>query len=220
MKKKEWLSIPNLMGYLRLILAMVYLVLMMAAKDTEDYYVAAVVIGISMLTDFLDGKIARRFHMVTNLGKVLDPFADKVTLGAIVLSLIWRYPLMEQVFLLFLLKEGFMLLAGILLMRRGWKTTGATMYGKVCTASMYIVGFLLLGIPDMPPRVANLLLWIEMGIMVITLFSYIALYLQIALCFRQGMAASDISEKELKARRKRRLKQIGRMFHKGKRHTI
>lgn len=205
MKKKEWLSIPNLMGYLRLVLAVVYLILMLQAKTTKEYYIAAAVIGISMITDFLDGKIARRFHMVTSLGKVLDPFADKVTLGIIIFSLVWRYSLMKEVLLLFLLKEGFMLVAGILLMSRGWKTSGATIYGKICTATMYILGFLLLGIPKMPLKAVNALLWIEMAIMVITLFSYMVLYLKIAFCFRRGMTASDINEMELKTQRKRRL---------------
>ncbi len=210
MKKKEWLSIPNIMGYLRLVLAVVYLILTLNAETTRDYYMAAIVIGVSMLTDFLDGKIARRFHMVTNLGKVLDPFADKVTLGLIALSFIWRYPLMELVLLLFVVKEAFMLIAGMLLMRHGWKTSGATMYGKVCTATMYLVGFLLLGLPDMPLVVVNSLLLIEMIVMVVTLLSYIELYLQIALCFRQGIEVESIDWDKLTLRRAKRHKWIRR----------
>lgn len=201
--KKEWLSIPNLMGYLRLFLAGVYLVLILQASSTADYYMAALVIGISMMTDFLDGKIARRFHMVTDLGKVLDPFADKVTLGVITLSFVWRYPLMETVLFVFLLKEGFMLIAGMLLMRHGWKTSGATMYGKVCTATMYLVGFLLLGFPDMSLLTVNLLLLLEILVMLITLFSYMESYLQLAYCFKNGARPEEIDYKALAKRRKR-----------------
>ncbi len=212
MKKREWLSIPNLMGYLRLFLAVVYFVLILNATSEEEYYVAALVIGISMITDFLDGKIARRFHMITDLGKMLDPLADKVTLGLIALSFVWRYPLMEKVLLLFVMKEGFMLVAGLLLMRYGWKTSGATIYGKVCTATMYLVGFLLLGIPNLSLLTVNLLLVMEMVVMVITLFSYIELYLQAALCFRAGLKAEDIDWKVLADRRRKRHKILRRSF--------
>ncbi len=202
--KKEWLSIPNLMGYLRLILAVVYSVLFINAQTTSDYYVAAVIIGVSMMTDFLDGKIARAFHMITDLGKILDPLADKVTLGIIAVSFVWRYPLMEKVLLLFVIKEGFMLVAGKLLMRYGWKTSGATIYGKVCTATMYLVSLLLLGIPNMPLQFVNILLLIEMIVMVVTLFSYVELYLQIAFCFRMGNRVENIDWELLSHRRKKR----------------
>ncbi len=212
MKKREWLSIPNLMGYLRLALALVYFFLVVRAQTNKDYYVAAVIIGISMVTDFFDGKIARRFHMVTDLGKVLDPLADKVTLGMIALSFIWRYPLMEKVLLLFLIKEGFMLVAGMLLMKYGWKTDGATRYGKVCTATMYLIGFLLLAKPELSILVVNTLLLIEMIVMVITLFSYIELYLQIAFCIRAGRAVQDIDWKALSTSRKKRHKYLRRGF--------
>ncbi len=212
MKKREWLSIPNLMGYLRLTLAVVYFFLVVRAQTKEDYYVAAVIIGISMITDFFDGKIARKFHMVTALGKVLDPLADKVTLGVIALSFVWRYPLMEKVLLLFLVKEGFMLVAGMLLMRHGWRTTGATMYGKVCTATMYLIGFLLLAKPQLSILVVNILFLVEMVVMVITLFSYIELYLQIAFCIRAGKAVQNIDWKALTTSRKKRHKYLRRGF--------
>ena len=75
---KEYFSIPNLMGYFRILLIPVYLFLYIRAETTEEYYMAAVVMLVSFLTDLFDGKIARRFDMVTEFGKILDPVADKV----------------------------------------------------------------------------------------------------------------------------------------------
>ena len=88
--RKQLLSIPNLMGYFRILLIPVIVWRYVTAETVTDYYIAAVIIGISGITDFLDGFVARRFHMITKVGKALDPIADKLTQGAVVLSLCFR----------------------------------------------------------------------------------------------------------------------------------
>ena len=86
---KERFSIPNLMGYFRLLLIPVFCYLYLAK---EAYHWAAGVVLLSSLTDLFDGMIARKFNMITNLGKALDPIADKLTHGALALCLAFRYP--------------------------------------------------------------------------------------------------------------------------------
>ena len=81
--RKQLLSIPNLMGYFRILLIPVIVWRYVTAETVTDYYIAAVMIGISGITDFLDGFVARRFHMITKVGKALDPIADKLTQGAV-----------------------------------------------------------------------------------------------------------------------------------------
>ncbi len=76
--KKEIFSIPNLMGYFRILLIPVFCYLYITAETEREYLYAALVVLLSSLTDLFDGKIARRFHMVTELGKALDPIADKL----------------------------------------------------------------------------------------------------------------------------------------------
>ena len=68
---------------------------------------AALVVLLSSLTDLFDGKIARRFHMVTELGKALDPIADKLTHAALAICLATRYPMMWALIALMLVKEGY-----------------------------------------------------------------------------------------------------------------
>ena len=75
---KERFSIPNLMGYFRLLLIPVFCYLYLAK---EAYHWAAGVVLLSSLTDLFDGMIARKFNMITNLGKALDPIADQLTHG-------------------------------------------------------------------------------------------------------------------------------------------
>ena len=85
MTAKEIFSIPNLMGYFRILLIPVFSWIYIHADGVSDYYMAAVLVGISGLTDMFDGKVARKFNMITELGKFIDPLADKLTQGALVL---------------------------------------------------------------------------------------------------------------------------------------
>ena len=117
--RKQIFSIPNLMGYFRILLIPIIVWRYLTADTAGDYFTAAVIIGISGITDFLDGFVARKFHMVTKLGKAVDPIADKLTQGAIVFSLSFRFPLMGVLVVLFVIKEGFMGIMGILMLRKG-----------------------------------------------------------------------------------------------------
>ena len=60
----------------------------------QEYTAAVVVILLSGITDIADGIIARKYHMVSDFGKILDPIADKLTQAAIILCLTYNYPLM------------------------------------------------------------------------------------------------------------------------------
>ena len=67
--RKDVFSIPNIMGYFRILLIPVYVLLYYHAESVKEYYIAAVLVGISGITDMLDGKVARHFNMITELGK-------------------------------------------------------------------------------------------------------------------------------------------------------
>ena len=106
--RREYFSIPNLMSYFRLLLIPLYLYFYFAADDEGGYGCAAAVIAVSGLTDMLDGKIARRFNMITDWGKFIDPVADKLTFAAIALSMSFSYPLMGVMFGVYVVKELYM----------------------------------------------------------------------------------------------------------------
>ena len=77
--KEELFTIPNLLSLLRIALIPVYISLYLKATKEADYLLAGSVLALSCMTDVADGIIARRFHWITNVGKVLDPLADKLT---------------------------------------------------------------------------------------------------------------------------------------------
>ena len=174
--KREIFSIPNLMGYFRILLIPLFSWMYCTADSTGDYYAAAVVVGVSGLTDMFDGKIARRFHMITELGKFIDPLADKLTQAALLICLAIRYPLMRAVLVLFVIKEGFMAVMGALLLPRGKKLDGAMWFGKVCTAVLYAVLFLLLLLPGIGTTAANVLIGICGAFLLFSFLMYIPVF--------------------------------------------
>ena len=171
--RKELLSIPNLMGYFRILLIPVFCILYLGADSMADYYLAAGVVLLSTLTDFLDGKVARRFNMITEFGKFLDPVADKLTHAAIALCLAVRFVPMRYLVVLMVVKEGFMAVMGMVNLRHGRKLNGAKWFGKVCTASLFIVLGILVLFPQIPEVAASVLIYLEMAVMALTLLLYL-----------------------------------------------
>ena len=108
------------MSYLRLLLIPVYLVCYFTAEEESGYGCAAAVIAVSGLTDMLDGKIARRFNMITEWGKFIDPVADKLTLAAIALSMAFRHVLMGVMFGVYVVKELYMFCMGAYMLKRNY----------------------------------------------------------------------------------------------------
>ena len=83
----NWNTIPNWLSFLRIALIPVFSILFIK----EIYIPAFVLMIIAALTDLIDGKIARKYNMVSNLGKILDPIADKLSQVAIVIILIFKF---------------------------------------------------------------------------------------------------------------------------------
>ena len=153
--KKQIFTIPNLLSAFRVILAVVFLILFYQTDLTKERNVLTAIILISAVTDFLDGKIARRFHMVSEVGKILDPVADNITQGVLILGLMREYPLLKWLFVLFAVKEAFMGIVGAKVLKKTGENKGAMWYGKVCTAFFYLVMLILLFVPDIPMNIAN-----------------------------------------------------------------
>ncbi|MBS5133311.1 MAG: CDP-alcohol phosphatidyltransferase family protein [Lachnospiraceae bacterium] len=174
--KREYFSIPNLMGYFRILLIPIYLIVYIRADSVRDYQIAAGIMVLSFLSDFLDGKIARRFNMVTEFGKILDPIADKMTQGTLALSFTFRYPVMGVLLLLFLLKETIMGILGAYMMHKGYRMGGAKMHGKICTAVLDLVMFLVLLLPNLPYLAVNLMVAVSVCVMAVSLCLYLRMY--------------------------------------------
>ncbi len=155
--KKEIFSIPNLLSIFRLALIPVYVAIYLNARNATDYYLAAAILAVSCLTDMIDGQIARHFNMITTVGKVLDPLADKVTQFTMVICLSIKYPVLWVLIVLIFVKEIFQLVAGILRFKKGKMLKGAQITGKICTTVLFISLIVLVMIPQIDP---NIVTWI------------------------------------------------------------
>lgn len=176
-EKKDWYTVPNLLGYLRLLMIPAFVYTYLNAADAKEYYLAAAVMGTSGLTDLLDGFLARKLNQVTDLGKLLDPVADKLTQCALAFCLASRFPMMWIMAGILVGKESFMAVMGLLILRHnGRKLDGAKWFGKVSTAFLYVAVFLLLLIPDMNGALANALILVGCGLLLLSLGCYIPEY--------------------------------------------
>ena len=174
--KKELFSIPNLMSYFRILLIPVFCYLYITAESDRDYLIAALIVLVSSLTDLFDGKIARRFNMVTQWGKILDPVADKLSHAALAICLATRYPLMWALIALMAVKEGFMGIMGLIFLKKGQMLDGAMWFGKVCTAVLFVGLMALFLLIHVPAAAANIIIIVMMAVMLVTLCMYIPVF--------------------------------------------
>lgn len=174
--KKEVFTIPNLLSLFRLILIPVYVHIYLNAVEDREYAMAGGIMALSCITDLIDGKIARHFNMISNVGKLLDPLADKITQLALILCLSARYPILYPVLVLFLVKEFFQLFVFIHHFRRGKALSGALMAGKVCTTVLFVSLIALVLFPRMNPLLADIIVVTDAVFLLIAFGSYISAY--------------------------------------------
>ena len=131
----NWNTIPNWMCFVRIALIPVFTVMFVKGI----YIPAFIVMIVAALTDVFDGKSARKFNMVSNLGKILDPIADKLSQMAIVIILIVKFwdGYLKYILFLFIVKELLMIIGGVVLLSKGMRPVAAEVWGKVATVVFY-----------------------------------------------------------------------------------
>lgn len=184
---KDWKTIPNFLSYIRLLLIPAIAVLFV--KGHLGWSIG--LIALSGLTDLFDGKIARKFNQVSDLGKILDPVADKLTIITVAILLFWDFRNADNeavrafgwVFLLFLLKDLIMIVGGLIMLMVGLRPGAAEIYGKIATCVFYTVVLLVIAfgpsvgaltsIFTMPEWLMFTLVLVALVATFVALFSYI-----------------------------------------------
>ena len=174
--KKEIFTIPNLLSFFRLLLIPVYMTIYLNASQTKDYIIAAIILAISCLTDMIDGKIARKFNMISTVGKVLDPISDKVTQFTLIICLSIKHPVLLYLVVLFVVKESFQFFAGLVTFRKGRMLTGALITGKICTTVLFASLTAMILLPDIPELAVNIITIADAIFMIIAFADYIYAY--------------------------------------------
>jgi cardiolipin synthase (CMP-forming) len=131
------MNVPNILTVFRFALIPVYWMVFFSHKH-YSMQVALCVLVLAGLTDILDGYLARRYDWVTELGKMLDPLADKLMMLAVILSFVIDHRVSWVAAGLFMLRDVGMILSSVFFVSRGKKTVPATIWGKVTTVLYYV----------------------------------------------------------------------------------
>lgn len=171
--KDQILTIPNLLSLFRLFL-IPFIVFFYTVK--KWYYIAVGTVLLSGITDVVDGYVARRFNQTSDFGKIFDPIADKLTQGALIVCLAFKYRLMNLFVAIFLVKEMLMFIMGVVVYKKDDSFNSARWYGKVNTALIYLTVALLILLPNISVNIANSLIVSCMFTCVCSLVLYALFY--------------------------------------------
>jgi cardiolipin synthase len=185
---KEVFTIPNILTYFRFILVPLFLTFYLTgffsrtASGVGDEWIGIGAVILASLTDFADGKIARKYHLITELGKVMDPAADKLMQAAITVAVCIAYwfttgkPYMLILLGFFVFKEISQFFFIWLTFRHGQYMDGAKWYGKVATFGFDVIMIVMLMLPlfyfdqgGMPEAAI-----ISMDVMIFTVLAFLA----------------------------------------------
>lgn len=152
---------------------------------------AVVLLTVSGITDTLDGFIARRFHQISNLGKLIDPIADKLTTASVVFVLMLRHSQIGLVLLVLVIKELLMLTGALLLAKQGTRPAEAKLFGKLSTAYLYMFFFTVMIFDLIQRYTAKVFLtpaamWFLSGVACVLMICALVQYTQIYIGIKNG----------------------------------
>ena len=138
------MNLPNKLTVLRLIMVPIFMAVMLI--DFPYHYLISLNLFIAAsLTDMIDGQMARKYNLVTNFGKFLDPIADKLTQFVCAALLVYTYPAYWVLLIIIVIKDVMLAVAGVYIFKKtGRKMDGAQLPGKIATAVFFVVSISLI----------------------------------------------------------------------------
>lgn len=171
------MNLPNALSLFRLCLVPVFAGAFFSPAPNAHLW-AAGVYALAFLTDILDGYIARKYDMVTLLGRVLDPLADKLMTFTVIICVCVDSVIPLWAVVVFFCKEAVMGLGGLMLYRRTHDMIPSNALGKASTGVFFVVLAVLVLFP-IPRPWATALITLALALTVAALLRYAAIYRQI-----------------------------------------
>ena len=168
------MNLPNKLTVLRIIMVPFFVFFMLTdVGGAANKWIAFALFCIASLTDLLDGKIARKYHLVTNFGKFMDPLADKLLVCSAMICLVEMDKLAAWIVIVIIAREfiisGFRLVAsdnGIVI--------AASYWGKFKTVfQMAMIIVLIMDLGGIFDVIANVLVWVALALTIISLLDYV-----------------------------------------------
>lgn len=170
------LTVANVLSFLRLLaLPIIYLDLV---RGSETHWRAFVLLTVFVLTDWIDGYVARRFDQVTRIGKLLDPIADRLLMIVVGFGMVQADLVPLWIVLVILARDLVVLVGGIVMVRKGMTPPAVTRIGKSATFGLMFAlpAFILASVlGDGPADPQPVLQWIAwFSLIVNTILYYVA----------------------------------------------
>ena len=178
-RKKDIFTIPNILTYIRILLVPAFVLVYTNSRSLSGHIWAIAIVAISALTDIVDGIIARKYNMITDLGKIIDPIADKAMQFAMIFCVVVRYRLIWILFAIYAVKELVSLAFSSYLFKHGKHIEGANWAGKLCTVVLYAVMLALIAIPKIPDRIVKIMIAVSAAFMVLAFIVYMSAYIRL-----------------------------------------
>ena len=192
-------TIPNIICLVRILLITPFVNFFL----DEQYIWAAVVIIASGLSDCFDGMIARKFNQESELGKILDPLADKLTLLAVGICLCVIEPFFLPVVIILVLKDILMLIGSSKVVKMGIIVPKSKWYGKVGTVMFYVTVTFIVFVEMMQSMDDPLIYieyetgkWISMVMLCLTAVMMIFAFIMYTKTYREIMRKAEASKEE------------------------
>ena len=162
-------TIPNLLTVIRIALIPLIMYLYI---ERADYVLTAGVFVLSSLTDVIDGKIARKYNMISDVGKALDPLADKLTQFSLMMCLMMRFKHMIWPLILIVIKELSSGILGLFTLKKTGMFEGAAWHGKLTTVLLFVLMFMHLLWRKIPEIVSNISIAVCCSMMIFSFIMY------------------------------------------------
>lgn len=166
------MNLPNKLTMFRVILIPLFVVFMLVDITAIDKWIALAIFIIASLTDLLDGKIARKYNLVTNFGKFMDPLADKLLVCSALICLVALERIPAWIVIVIIAREfiisGFRTLAadnGVVI--------AASYWGKFKTTFQMVMICLMIADIEALQIVTSVVMWIALALTVISLIDYL-----------------------------------------------
>lgn len=167
--KNKVITIPNILSFLRIclipVIAYYYIV-------KRAYKTSIGLLFLSGLTDIVDGFIARHFKMISNVGRILDPVADKLTQLVIMFCLCFRYPHITVILVLFIIKELANGIIALLMLKKAKVPYDSRWHGKLNTVCIYFMIMLHFFWVDIPVFISDVSILIPFVMMIVSFVLY------------------------------------------------
>ena len=145
------MNLPNKLTMFRVILIPVFIIVLMAGIFSEplNRYIGVAVFCIASFTDYLDGNIARKYNLVTNFGKFMDPLADKLLVSSALICMI-ELGMLPAWIVINIISSEFIITGFRLIAVENGVVIAASWWGKIKTVmQMVMIIFVMLGINDL-----------------------------------------------------------------------